>query len=1135
MATEALEPLRGLLHRVRGAVSVVSRSKTGESSGLQIVRNPEHAEIDIVAVHGLGGEGFRSWTTAEPKARPKAWLQELLAKDIPNSRIMTYGYVSDGVNYRYLVRNVLYGRALDMVKELGAQRSRDGTARRPLFFIAHSLGGWIVKRALIISSEAIDPQLKDIELSTCGVAFFGTLSPGRPSSPSPLANVIRRTTSGFETDPRSSRSSRSSRSFTMEPQPSDIEWLENQMEAFKAITANLPRLSFHETKKSSDGFIVDKRHSMQGSDGAQIGLKATHSDLVKFQGRDSNYKTFIARFREMIDKGRTSDLMEAKRKPFDLAAVHHLEYMSAGFAIPYKLPSEPSIIVPREDVIEILEAILKPPIEPYKLHFAIANLLGLPGTGKTTLARHFAEKHQDDISFVFWIWAESWETVVASYLEFANALVSHYTKDAPRSQVENDLGLTGVEDMLKVKSILQLDTLRVKSVVRAVKDWLLRPENDKWLLIFDNVEPSYDIFDFIPLTLSGQIILTSRDSNCCAWGTKLHIASMSDDQGVKLIGSVVGDQALEEPEQVEAALRIVQSLQHHPQSIAMTASTIRQTNSTVADYERNMESRVPLHLLGSTIDQSPVTKTILRISAMLSSSSIPVALFCATSQLKTAPDRFMGAFKEMNAFQDVSHVGDVLQHLLDENFIQALSPSESPGSSQNSSSASSPSFGYFMLDTAARDHVRDSLTESEQIDNAWLACNVCVDGIRQKEVDSSRLPEIHDFGRIMAPHAKTCYDDWSSVLKGVPDDADVAWQVLGNTCMTQGALDQAIGCFELALKHKDNMGPIERIQTSLSLASLLQQANEVQRSQEVLANINIASIDSALGFRVAMAKASVAAAQGELDRAEDQYETLEQQQEEALGPTDLTTVGTVQKLAATLERLGKMEEAQALYRRVYISYQNLFGQSHPMTLEALEDLAHISKASNAIDEAEQLYTQSVDIKTRTLGPQHPSTAHAIQKLAVIDDMRCRYAEARVKYQRALDIMAPTLGRAHPAYTTTMENMALSARFQATSIAEDNGIRFEPLNVSDKDGDVSPTSDPRNAPVAAAFELAESLYRDILVIRIAARDLYSNEQVLATGSKLREMYENEDFFAASRTEKVLELLEMLREGRREENR
>lgn len=273
-----------------------------------------------MAVHGLGGEGFRSWTTWEPKAKPKSWLEELLGQDIPSARIMTYGYISDGVSYRYLVRNVLYGRALDLVKELGAQRTRDGTTRRPLFFIAHSLGGWIVKRALIISSEGTDLELRNIELSTCGVAFFGTLSPGRPSSPSPLAQVIRRTTSGLNDDAKSIKSSRSSRTLSMEPQASDIEWLENQMEAFKAITSNLPRLSFHETEKSSDGFIVDKRHSIAGSDGLQFGLKSTHSDLVKFQGRDANYKTFIAQFQEMVDKGRTSILLEAKRKIFDLAA-----------------------------------------------------------------------------------------------------------------------------------------------------------------------------------------------------------------------------------------------------------------------------------------------------------------------------------------------------------------------------------------------------------------------------------------------------------------------------------------------------------------------------------------------------------------------------------------------------------------------------------------------------------------------------------------------------------------------------------------------------------------------------------------------------------------------------------------------
>lgn len=267
-----------------------------------------------MAVHGLGGQGFKSWITLED-GKSKSWLEELLADDIPDARIMTYGYVSDSVNYRYLVRNVLYGRALDLVKELGNQRSRDGTSRRPLYFVAHSLGGWIVKRALIISSEAADAELRDIELTTCGVAFLGTLSPGRPLSPTPLAHVIRRTTSGFDEHRISSTSTRAP---SIQPQPNDIEWLENQMEAFKAITGNLPQISFHETKQSAHGFIVEQRHSMSGSDGVQIGLSATHSGLVQFQGRDANYRTFVLKFREMIHRAKASRLLETKRKAFDL-------------------------------------------------------------------------------------------------------------------------------------------------------------------------------------------------------------------------------------------------------------------------------------------------------------------------------------------------------------------------------------------------------------------------------------------------------------------------------------------------------------------------------------------------------------------------------------------------------------------------------------------------------------------------------------------------------------------------------------------------------------------------------------------------------------------------------------------------
>ncbi|KAL7795059.1 hypothetical protein V8C37DRAFT_375440 [Trichoderma ceciliae] len=1154
---DSRDSFKGLLHRVRGAVT---RQRSSEGSGLRVVKDSEDADIDIVAVHGLGGQGFKSWISLEG-GKSKPWLEDLLARDIPNARIMTYAYVSDGVNYRYLVRNVLYGRALDLVKELGNQRSRDGTGRRPLFFIAHSLGGWIVKRALIISSEAIDAELKDIELSTCGVAFFGTLSPGRPLSPTPLAYVIRRTTSGLDDY---SNSGACARALSMQPQANDIEWLENQMEAFKAITANLPQLSFHETKQSADGFVVEQRHSMSGSDGVQIGLSATHSGLIQFQGRDANYMTFVGRFREMIHKAKASGLLETKRKTFDLVTDQRLEYLKEGFNIPYRLPGDPCVIVHRQSLLELLEASFKPVHDLHALHISIVGLWGDVGAGKTTLARDYAEIIKNELSFVLWIWAESWETVVTSYLEFANNLAEYYSKNTPRTQVENDLGLTGVQDMLRVKSIQQLDTLRVKSVVRAVKDWLMRPENDKWLLIFDNVEPSFDISDFIPLTLTGKIILTSRKSSSCVWGTKLHVGPMVDEEAVCLLRSVVGDDSLHNDSEVEAAYRLVRQLKCHPQSIALAASTISKKGLDISQYQSELESNMPLRLLGSTLDQSSVTRTVLRVSAMLSYTIIPVALFSPSKGPKNMPARFTDAFAEIRAFQDASRLEDVLQYLFDQNFIQTPSPDSPPASATSSPSSpsasqdtnsSTTSFETFILDPAARDYVRATLTDGEQKENAWLACNICVDGIRGKETTSSSLPEIHDFGRIMAPHAKACYDDWSGILEH--DDDDVAWQVLGNVCMTQGALEQAIGCFELSLRQKSRMDARERIQTSLSLASLFQQAGQHERSAEVLTNIDLASIDKALGFRVALAKVSAAAARGDFDYAEDQYEIIEHEQEEELGPTDATTVSTVQKLASTLEQLGKMEEAQALYRRVYISYQTMFGQSHPITVEALDELAHISKASNAIDEAETLYKKSLEIKARTLGAEHPNTAHAMQKLAVIDDIRCRYEDAKTKYQTALDIMAASLGKAHPLYTTTMENLALSSRLRANAVGEEDetgSIFSSETDTSSRafrsrarrrltiNSTTTVTRESysnksreeavfRDASRRRAFAEAEKLYLDALAIKKSAIQLYREEEVVETGSKLREMYENEPFFEDCRDEKVLALMGLLREMKR----
>ncbi|KAG6079786.1 hypothetical protein E4U33_008114 [Claviceps sp. LM78 group G4] len=1184
---DRLELLRGLIPRVREAASR-QKGNHAEFNGLRVLCDPKDAEIDIVAVHGLGGQGFHSWTTWDSKTRKaKPWIQELLGADFPKARIMAFGYLSDGISFSYIVRNVVYGQAFDLAKLLTARRRRDHTSRRPLFFIAHSLGGWIVKRALIISSEAADPDLKDIEQSTSGIAFFGTLSASRlsappsPSSSSPLVRVIRRTTSGFAKDGGESRAKMSFAS--EESLASDMEWLAQQMEAFKAIAVDLPRLSFYETRQSSDGYVVEQKDSVPGSDGFQIGLQATHSELIRFHGRDANYQTFIGKFREMLDTSRTSGYVDTKRRTSSFTAVNRLEYLSKqGFSIPYRVPNETIPLIPRKELLSRLEHILSGDTDPSGTKLAIANIWGPTGIGKSTLARHYVENNRSHLSFAFWIRAESRESVIASYLALADTIVRHYARDTPRWQVEKDLGFAGLEDMLKVKSILKLDTPRIRSIVRVVKDWLLCPDNVEWLLVFDNVGSSYNIVDFIPLRVSGRLIFTSRDEYCCPWGEGLRVGAMKEEEAISLLGVVL----CEEAAQTTAQGIIIKTCRTSGSGIedraATCISSTRYSRSCRNDKGQGLERfRIPdglktaiasVEFYASTLSFSQGRVTNKLYAARLSHTSCAVSRLFAT---RTGAGAMQGHSQELNSalnppdvvrlvFQkDSERLYEVLKYLLNQNFIQvpvnlidrsSLDPFLS-SSLPSSSSQGQTLLDYFVVDKVVRDHVRSTLTDGKRSDYAWMACSICIDGIRRKEAQSASLQDMYDFGKIMGPHAMACFDDWSSVLDEMQGDCEIAWGVLGQVCMKQGALDQAIGCFELSLRQNFNaMDPSERIEVILSLSSLFNKAGRPDRSCEILTDVNIVPhLDQALQQRVASARAATAASQGDLALATDEYQALKFDQDATLGPTHPFTVSTIQNLATTLEQRGKLEEAQALYRRVYISYQHMYGPRDNMTLEALDDLANICKDTFAIDDAQGLFKQSVTSLTRALGATHPETAYAIQSLAIIDDLRGRYIDAKSKYQHALSILAPTLGKAHPLYTMALENMALSTRRHAQSLAKIpvsipmnpsrrpspslllSRFQTQPQRASPKISRLKDLdTEYRVLRIAASeqlFEEAECLYLEILAINKAALDwgLYSDEDIASTSWKLEEMYESEDFFEGERLDKVGVLVGERRRG------
>lgn len=96
-------------------------------------------ESSIVAVHGLMGDWEKTWTV-----NGKLWLRDFLPAEFPEARIMSYGYNSDVCFTK--ARTGLEDEAAILLDRLKGVRTGPGQVHRPLIFIAHSLGGILVKK-----------------------------------------------------------------------------------------------------------------------------------------------------------------------------------------------------------------------------------------------------------------------------------------------------------------------------------------------------------------------------------------------------------------------------------------------------------------------------------------------------------------------------------------------------------------------------------------------------------------------------------------------------------------------------------------------------------------------------------------------------------------------------------------------------------------------------------------------------------------------------------------------------------------------------------------------------------------------------------------------------------------------------
>jgi hypothetical protein len=291
-----------------------------------VVHQPSlRAPIDIIFVHGLGGDSQNTWSKSHDPNMfwPGLWLP--LEPDIGNARILTFGYNANfGPGSTKGIANVS-----DFAKELLYEMSfgKDdngedlGIGEVPIIFVAHSLGGLVVKKAFILGQN--DKEYQSIVRSISAIMFLAT-----PHRGTGLAEALNRIlTVSFQ----------SRKSFIMDLNKGSPA-LEEINEQFRHIAPRLSIVSFYETLATSvvgpmKIMVLKKDSSILGyPTEVSRDLAADHHDVCKYSSpSDPNYVIVRNTLQTLVRRLRSKGVdIRANQMSDDCRDVEKLFGISSG-------------------------------------------------------------------------------------------------------------------------------------------------------------------------------------------------------------------------------------------------------------------------------------------------------------------------------------------------------------------------------------------------------------------------------------------------------------------------------------------------------------------------------------------------------------------------------------------------------------------------------------------------------------------------------------------------------------------------------------------------------------------------------------------------------------------------------------
>lgn len=252
-----------------------------------------------------------------------------------------------------------------------------------------------------------------------------------------------------------------------------------------------------------------------------VSVDANHSTMVKFGSRSDNaYQDTLKRILELES---ISELTVGSR--FKKRA----QSPSNHFDVPFDMTELLAVrrFFGRSQELEQMQHLL-PSLEPVRRKVTV--LCGLGGIGKTQLAIEFARLYKDQFTAILWLDRRERETLIQSLAAVAKRLAGTHLPNHP------------LEDTVDIQE--------VKRRADEVLKWLALKGNDRWLLIFDNVDKevtndggnngAYMVDSFFPVADHGSIIITTRLHLLQDLGDPILLGKMDDDNAFELLAESSG-------------------------------------------------------------------------------------------------------------------------------------------------------------------------------------------------------------------------------------------------------------------------------------------------------------------------------------------------------------------------------------------------------------------------------------------------------------------------------------------------------------------------------------------------------------------------------------------------------------------